>query len=155
MAYYLIHSMEPGADGFAERDQRAAQRSGRPPPPRACGAIIYLGGLVPRRPPLAAPGQPAEVETALLDAVPDSMALRASIIIGARSRSFRFLVRLVERLRVVPLPAWRDHRTQPIDGRDVLAYLVAAAGTPARGRPAARPRRARDRHLRGDDRPHP
>jgi uncharacterized protein YbjT (DUF2867 family) len=34
---------------------------------------------------------------------------------------------------VVPLPAWRDHRTQPIDGRDVLAYLVAAAGTPAVG----------------------
>jgi uncharacterized protein YbjT (DUF2867 family) len=53
--------------------------------------------------------------------------MRASIIIGAGSRSFRFLVRLVERLRVVPLPAWRDHRTQPIDGRDVVSYLLAAA----------------------------
>ena len=26
----------------------------------------------------------------------------------------------------MPLPAWREHRTQPIDGRDVIAYLVAA-----------------------------
>jgi uncharacterized protein YbjT (DUF2867 family) len=75
----------------------------------------------------------AEVEAAVLGAVPDSVALRASIIIGARSRSFRFLVRLVERLRVVPLPAWRDFRTQPIDGRDVLSYLVAAAGSAAVG----------------------
>ncbi len=26
----------------------------------------------------------------------------------------------------MPLPAWRDHRTQPIDGRDVLAFLERA-----------------------------
>jgi uncharacterized protein YbjT (DUF2867 family) len=54
------------------------------------------------------------------------VALRASIVIGARSRSFRFLVHLVERVPVMPLPAWRDHRTAPIDERDVLALLVAA-----------------------------
>ena len=63
------------------------------------------------------------VEQALLDAVPESVALRASIVIAARSRSFRFLVRLIERLPVLALPAWRDNRTQPIDGRDVLEFL--------------------------------
>ena len=42
----------------------------------------------------------------LLEAVPDSVALRASIVIGARSRSFRFLVRLVERMPVMVIPAW-------------------------------------------------
>ena len=62
--------------------------------------------------------------------MPDSVALRASIVIGARSRSFRFLVRLVERLRVLALPAWRDNRTQPIDGRDVLEL----PGRPPRAR---------------------
>ncbi len=50
---------------------------------------------------------------------------------GARSRSFRFLVRLIERLPVLALPAWRHNRTRPIDGRDMLAYLTAAASAPA------------------------
>jgi uncharacterized protein YbjT (DUF2867 family) len=36
-------------------------------------------------------------------------------------------VRLVERLPVLALPEWRGHRTQPIDGRDVLEFLAAAA----------------------------
>jgi uncharacterized protein YbjT (DUF2867 family) len=72
-----------------------------------------------------------EVEEALAAAAPETLALRASIVIGARSRSFRFLVRLVERLPVVPLPAWRDFRTQPIDGRDVLSFLVAGARSDA------------------------
>jgi uncharacterized protein YbjT (DUF2867 family) len=60
------------------------------------------------------------------------VALRASIVIAARSRSFRFLVRLIERLPVLALPAWRTNRTQPLDGRDVLEFLAAAATLPAR-----------------------
>ncbi len=42
------------------------------------------------------------------------MALRASILIGAHSSSFRMLVRLVERLRVLPFPAWtrQPHRSR-------------------------------------------
>jgi hypothetical protein len=70
------------------------------------------------------------VERALLAAIPDSVALRASIVIGARSRSFRLLVRLVERLPVLALPAWWSHRTAPIDERDILQMLIAAADTP-------------------------
>ena len=62
--------------------------------------------------------------------MPDSVALRASIVIGARSRSFRFLVRLVERLPVLALPAWRGNRTQPIDERDMIELLVRAATNP-------------------------
>ncbi|HEY3021956.1 MAG TPA: epimerase, partial [Solirubrobacteraceae bacterium] len=72
-----------------------------------------------------------EVEETVLAATPASVALRASVVVGPRSRSFRFLVRLVERLRLLPLPPWRDFRTQPIDGRDVLSFLVAAATSPA------------------------
>jgi nucleoside-diphosphate-sugar epimerase len=62
-----------------------------------------------------------------MEAVPDSVALRASVVVGARSRSFRFLVRLVERLPVIVLPAWRRFRTQPIDERDVLEMLLGCA----------------------------
>src|SRR4029077_9720599 len=66
-------------------------------------------------------------ERILRDAIPDTVVLRASIVIGARSRSFRFLVRLVERMPVLALPAWRIHRTRPIDARDVIDMLAAAA----------------------------
>jgi hypothetical protein len=50
--------------------------------------------------------------------------------VGARSSSFRILVRLVERLRVLPFPAWHDHRTQPIFERDAIEYLARTPETP-------------------------
>ena len=55
------------------------------------------------------------------------MALRASIVIGAGSRSFRFLVKLVERMPVLAIPAWRTNRTNPVDERDVIEMLARAA----------------------------
>jgi uncharacterized protein YbjT (DUF2867 family) len=133
-AYYLIHSMEPmrgtPPTPFADRDRRAAANFAEAARAAGVGRVIYLGGLVPE-------GKEAsmhlasrlEVERLLHDAAPASVALRASIVIGARSRSFRFLVRLVERVPVMALPAWRAYRTQPIDARDVLAFLMAAATT--------------------------
>ncbi len=38
-------------------------------------------------------------------------------------------MRLVERAPLLPLPAWADNRTQPIDERDVVALLLAAASS--------------------------
>jgi uncharacterized protein YbjT (DUF2867 family) len=131
-AYYLIHSMEQGArnGAFAERDRRAADNFARAAQEAGVERIVYLGGLVPAggatSPHL---GSRLEVEEILLDAIPDSVALRASIVIGAGSSSFRLLVRLVERLKVLPMPGWRDNRTQPIDERDAIEYLVRAPGT--------------------------
>jgi uncharacterized protein YbjT (DUF2867 family) len=117
---------------FEARELAAAQRFAAAARAAGVRRVVYLGGLVPA----SAPASPhlasrLAVEQALLAAVPDSIALRASIVIGARSRSFRFLVRLIERLPVLALPAWRTHRTQPIDGRDVLEFLVRAADAPA------------------------
>ena len=70
------------------------------------------------------------VEHILGDAISDTIVLRASIVIGARSRSLRFLVRLVERMPVLALPAWHSYRTRPIDARDVTDMLAAAATLP-------------------------
>ena len=132
-AYYLIHSMEgPANSGFPDQERRAADRfataatAGRRAPrrlPRRAGAA----GRRRLAPPRLAPGG----RTRAAGAAAEPIALRASIVIGARSRSFRFLVRLIERLPVLALPAWRTHRTQPIDGRDVLDFLVRAADAPA------------------------
>jgi uncharacterized protein YbjT (DUF2867 family) len=129
VAYYLIHSMEgPAGSGFVELELTQARRFADAAAAAGVRRIVYLGGLVPEgdhmSPHLASR---LAVEEALLDAAPESIAFRASIVVAARSRSFRFLVRLIERLPVLAYPAWHVHRTQPIDGRDVLEFLSQAA----------------------------
>lgn len=142
VAYYLIHSMERASltsPPLLAREQLAAQTFAAAAERAELRRIVFLGGLLPRgsaeprrkgvgagstSPHLASR---EAVERTLLDAVPDSVALRASIVIGARSRSFRLLVHLLERMPVLPLPAWRRFRTQPIDARDVTELLAAAA----------------------------
>ncbi|HEY6776716.1 MAG TPA: NAD(P)H-binding protein [Thermoleophilaceae bacterium] len=131
-AYYLVHSMEPAADDhFAGRDRRAAEAFAREAAGAGLERIVYLGGMAPTGPASAHLGSRLEVERILLDAVPGSTALRASIVVGAGSPSFRVLVRLVERLRVLPLPRWRSNRTQPIDERDMVEFLARTPKTPA------------------------
>jgi uncharacterized protein YbjT (DUF2867 family) len=148
VAYYLIHSMERSPRGdapFPERELLAAENFAAAARSAGVRRIVYLGGLTPRSATrttsaLADASVDAEarisrhlasrerVERVLLEAIPDSVALRASIVIGARSRSFRLLVHLVERMPVLTLPAWHALRTQPIDARDVTEMLVACAG---------------------------
>ncbi len=134
VAYFLIHSMEPITDGdeaFDSRERRSARNFVEAAQRAGVRRIVYLGGPVPARsrpsPHLASR---LAVEEELLAGAPEAVALRASIVIGARSRSFRFLVRLVERIPVMVIPGWHGHRTQPIDGRDVVEFL-ASAGTSA------------------------
>jgi uncharacterized protein YbjT (DUF2867 family) len=133
-AYYLVHSMEaapPAANGFADRDRAAAETFATTASRAGVERIVYLGGIVPA----GGPQSPhlssrLEVERILLQAAKHSTALRASLVIGAGSSSFRILVRLVERLRVMPMPAWRGNRTQPIAERDVIEFLARTPDTP-------------------------
>jgi uncharacterized protein YbjT (DUF2867 family) len=150
VAYYLIHSMErPRLDPspFAERERVAAETFGAAAVRAGVRRIVYLGGLLPRWSDAPENGQAGgharrsrhlasreAVERILLEAVPDSVALRASIVIGTHSRSFRLLVHLVERMPVLALPAWQRFRTQPIDARDVTEMLAASADAPVGGR---------------------
>lgn len=130
VAYYLIHSMESAADangGFDRAERESAQRFADAARAAGVRRVVYLGGVVPtHKTPGRHLGSRLAVEEILLDAAPEAVALRASIVIGARSRSFRFLVRLVERFPVMAIPAWHHYRTSPIDERDVLAFLGAA-----------------------------
>ena len=129
-AYYLVHSMEAGDDGFESRDRRAARNFVRAAEAAGVERVVYLGGIVPADGPHSAHLRSRlEVEDILLEGLPRSTALRASILIGAHSSSFRILVRLVERLRVLPFPAWQARRTRPIAERDAIEYLAL---TPAR-----------------------
>lgn len=138
VAYYLVHSME-SVEGarvpFPERERLGALHFARAAARAGVGRIVYLGGLLPRDPGMASRhlSSRAEVERILFAHVPDSVALRAAIVIGARSRSFRVMVRLVERMPALALPRWRGFRTRPVDARDVTAMLAAAARVAAAG----------------------
>jgi uncharacterized protein YbjT (DUF2867 family) len=130
-AYYLVHSMEPvgpsanGNADFGARDRTAASNFARAAATAGVERIVYLGGIMPRGERISVHlASRREVEEILLDAVPDSTALRASIMVGARSSPFRLLVRLVERLRLLPFPAWHENRTRPIFERDAIEYLA-------------------------------
>jgi uncharacterized protein YbjT (DUF2867 family) len=127
VAFYLIHSMEPGSEEqFGARERRGAENFAEAAAAAGVRRIVYLGGLVPEAASSPHLISRLAVERILLEALPDSVALRASIVIGARSRSFRFLVRLVERMPVMIIPAWGQHRTAPVDERDVLSCLERA-----------------------------
>jgi uncharacterized protein YbjT (DUF2867 family) len=131
VAYYLIHSMETASgNGFGALEQASVEHFVEAARAAGVRRAVYLGGPVPEAARVSAHlSSRLVVERALLEGFPEAVALRASIIIGARSRSFRFLVRLVERLPALPLPPWRGFRTAPIDERDVVAMLVASATT--------------------------
>jgi uncharacterized protein YbjT (DUF2867 family) len=132
VAYYLIHSMEPSDHGeFSARDRRAAENFAGATREAGVERIVYLGGIEPSGRASRHIGSRMEVEHILMEEAPRSTALRASIVVGAGSPSFRLLVRLVERLRVLPMPGWRRNRTQPIDERDVIEYLARSPQTPA------------------------
>lgn len=129
VAYFLIHSMEPNTDGgFDARERAAAENFVSAAQAAGVERVIYLGGLVPTDGPASIHiTSRLEVERVLLEASPNSVAFRASIVIGAQNRSFRFLVHLVERLPVLLVPAWRNNLTQPIDERDMLELLARSA----------------------------
>ena len=136
-AYYLVHSMEAAGGGaedgdFADRDRRAAANFGEAARAAGVERVVYLGGIAPTDgEPSAHIASRLEVEQILLEAAPAATALRASLVIGARSSSFRMLVRLVERLRFLPMPAWRRNRTQPIAERDAVEFLARTPGIEA------------------------
>jgi uncharacterized protein YbjT (DUF2867 family) len=131
VAYYLIHSMESVADvHFDALELTAAEnfRAASGPDGGGVGRVIYLGGIAPPEG-SASPHMASRlrVERVLREAAAESLGLRASIVIGTRSRSFRLLVRLIERMPVLVLPAWRDNLTTPVDQRDVTESLARAA----------------------------
>ncbi len=143
-----LPSARAGSGGAIRRGSTQRRRVSR---------VVYLGGLVPQgAPALAHLASRLAVEQMLLDAVPGSVALRASIVIGAGSRSFRFLVRLVERLPLLALPVMA-RASHPADRRARRRSSCSRAPRPRRRgrRSLARRRRPGRRQLRRADRADP
>jgi uncharacterized protein YbjT (DUF2867 family) len=127
-AYYLIHSMEEGSAPFEERDRTAAVNFAREAAKRGVERIVFLGGLGDDEDPELSPHLASRHETGRLLAEhgPPVLELRAGMVIGAGSASFRMLDDLVRRLPVMITPRWVDTRSQPIAVDDVVTYLDEA-----------------------------
>lgn len=127
-AYYLVHGM--GRRGYAERDRRAASAFVRAAEDAGLERIVYLGGVAPSGPASPHLASRLEVGEVLRSGAVPAIELRASMIIGAGSASWRMVRDLALRLPVMVLPAWLRSRTRPIAVDDVVGALVDALELP-------------------------
>lgn len=131
VAYYLVHSMTAGEEGFEERDRKAARNFADAARAAGVKRILYLGGLGDQGAALSPHLKSRqEVGEILRSSGVPVTEFRAAIIVGSGSLSFEMIRALVERLPVMIGPKWVMSRCQPIAIRDVLAYLTAAAVEP-------------------------
>jgi uncharacterized protein YbjT (DUF2867 family) len=125
-AAYLVHGMESAARRLVPREIEMA-RTFRDAAVRArLSQIVYLGGLVDEATlPTMSPHMYARLQagTELRRGEVATVELRAAIVLGAGSASFRML-RAVARLPVTFAPPWTRSRCQPIAIDDVVAYLA-------------------------------
>ncbi|BBH64532.1 NAD(P)-dependent oxidoreductase [Actinoplanes sp. OR16] len=130
VAYFLVHSL--GQSDFEQRDREAARNFAAAARSAGVKRIIYLGGPEPPAGDRPSPHLRSRAEVArilLASGVPTAV-LRAPVIIGSGSASFEMLRYLSERLPAMVTPRWVTNRIQPIAVRDVLRYLIGAAGLP-------------------------
>ena len=122
-AYYLIHSLT--AENFAELDRAYARRFRELASAAGVDRVVYLSGISGDErnlsPHLASR---REVESVLEAGSFDLTVLRAAIIIGSGSASFRIVDDLTDRLPVMTVPKWVSTPCQPIGIDDAVAYLV-------------------------------
>jgi len=129
-AYYLVHSMRAGSD-YAERDRRAARNFRRAADVAGLDRIVYLGALGDESEMASTHLRSRrEVESILGGSQAALTTLRAAIVIGTGSASFRLIRKLTERLPVMLTPRWVRTECQPIAVDDVLAYLVGVLDVP-------------------------
>jgi len=130
-AYYLVHSMRTGGD-FAERDRLAARNFVAAARGSDLRRVVYLGGLGETGDVLSEHlTSRREVETILTEGASFELTtLRAAIVVGDGSASFKMIRELVGKLPVMIAPKWVHNECQPIAIDDMVAYLVGVLDHP-------------------------
>lgn len=123
-AFYLVHEMGQGSD-YAQREETAAENMAAAAASAGLARIVYLGGVMPRdaRDASAHLRSRARVGEILRSGGVPALELRASMIIGAASLSFRIVRDLAARLPFMILPRWLESRTEPVAMHDVIIAL--------------------------------
>lgn len=131
VVYYLVHSMG-GSGDLEQQDREAAENYLRAARAAGVRRTVYMGavGYDPDGGSSEHLRSRHEVEELLVDGTPETVVVRASMVVGSGSGSFKTLVQMVDRLPVLATAPWRSARSQPIAIDDVLACLVAARTAP-------------------------
>lgn len=125
--YYFIHSLLLGQKNFEQRDLLLAENFRKASEFNKVRQIIYLGGLGDPRTRLSAHLKNRKLVTKKLSEGPIPVTvLRAAMIIGAGSASYKILSHLVRNSPIFFIPNWAKTKAQPIALRDVIKYLVGA-----------------------------
>jgi len=123
--YYLIHSLLLGQKNFEQRDLLLAENFRKASELNDIRHIIYLGGLGDPNARLSPHLRNRKLVTKKLSEGPVPVTvLRAAMIIGAGSASYKILSHLARNSPFLFIPKWAKTKAQPIALRDVIKYLV-------------------------------
>jgi uncharacterized protein YbjT (DUF2867 family) len=128
--YYLVHSMGEGHEGFREAERRSAEAVARVAAESGVRRIVYLGGVQPTGHPSDHLASRLDVGATLRSGRAQTVELRAAMIIGNGSTSWKILRDLALRLPFMVLPRWLQSRSCPIALADVMTALLDARMLP-------------------------
>jgi uncharacterized protein YbjT (DUF2867 family) len=124
-AVYLVHGMAEGG-AYQRREEAAARAFARAARRAGVERVVYLGGVQPHGHASKHLESRRVTGEALRTDFPGTVELRAGMIVGAGSESWRICRDLASRLPVMVLPRWLRSRSQPVAIQDVVAALRAA-----------------------------
>ena len=129
-AYYLVHSMGHSGGNFRETELRCAASVARWAAAGGVRRIVYLGGVAPAGVPSEHLASRLEVGAILRAGPVPALELRAAMIVGNGSASWKILRDLGLRLPFMVLPRWLESRCCPIALPDVVTALLDARTLP-------------------------
>lgn len=123
---YLVHSLDDKK--FEKMDRVFADRTGRIAQKLGVRQMLYLGGIIPKKERLSAHLRSRQETGKRLGAHGVPLAeVRASILLGTCSVSYRMVYWLAKRFPVIVMPRWSKTMCSPIalsDAVDMLAALI-------------------------------
>ncbi|MGM0574367.1 MAG: NAD(P)H-binding protein [Myxococcota bacterium] len=129
-AIYLVHGMASG-EAYEARERAAAEAFAMAAGDEGLERIVYLGGVEPRGGASSRHLRSRLATGERLRAGPVStVELRASMIIGPGSESWRIVRDLAMRLPAMLLPNWLRNRSRPVGIDDVVVALAHALRLP-------------------------
>ncbi|MCS6801509.1 MAG: NAD(P)H-binding protein [Chloroflexota bacterium] len=129
-AYYLVHSMGDRQGDYARREREAAQAFAAAAARAGLERIIYLGGIRPLGRPSKHLASRLAVGALLRQGPVLTIELRAAMIVGHGSESWRICRDLAATLPGMILPRWTRSRSEPVALDDVLVALRRALDLP-------------------------
>ena len=122
--FYLIHSLQRRTE-FVSLDNQAAHNFTKAAEKNKLKRIVYLGALGNNEVQLSNHLKSRQMVAEVFEKGNTALTqLRAAVIIGSGSASYRMINNLVQNCPVFLFPTWAKTKCQPIAVRDVIKYLV-------------------------------